>query len=197
MTPRHQKFIDAIAYSPIHILATMRGKDQYEIEKDSNGKVSVTKLGVGAKQREGFEYEFTCTFMLDRSTHLAAAQKDNTHKFEDETRKLIDETDGVKLIQWANEDAAANTTARHFEKNKEAGTGEGTVTDEERLKDALVQIDKLATSLVKDSVVDKKTIADTIKKHHTVNGKASPNYNSIKELDVAISVFKSLKALAK
>ncbi|MCR5421992.1 MAG: ATP-binding protein, partial [Lachnospiraceae bacterium] len=29
ITPRHNKFINAIADSPIHIIATMRGKDQY------------------------------------------------------------------------------------------------------------------------------------------------------------------------
>ena len=54
VTPRHNKFINAIADSPIHIIATMRGKDQYEVSKDDRGKTSVQKLGVGAKQRDGF-----------------------------------------------------------------------------------------------------------------------------------------------
>ena len=36
VTPRHNKFIEAIADSPIHIIATMRGKDQYEIEKNES-----------------------------------------------------------------------------------------------------------------------------------------------------------------
>lgn len=55
VTPRHQKFINAIADSPIHIIATMRGKDQYEMVKDDKtGKATVQKLGVGAKQRDGF-----------------------------------------------------------------------------------------------------------------------------------------------
>lgn len=49
VTPRHNKFINAIADSPIHIIATMRGKDQYEVSKDDRGKTSVQKLGVGAK----------------------------------------------------------------------------------------------------------------------------------------------------
>jgi len=34
VTPRHNKFIEAIADSPLHIIATMRGKDQYEMEKE-------------------------------------------------------------------------------------------------------------------------------------------------------------------
>ena len=66
ITPRHQRFINAIADSPIHVIATMRGKDQYEMVKDDRGKATVQKLGVGAKQRDGFEYEFTCTFLLDQ-----------------------------------------------------------------------------------------------------------------------------------
>lgn len=109
VTPRHQKFINAIADSPIHVIATMRGKDQYEMVKDNNGKASVQKLGVGAKQRDGFEYEFTCTFLLDQKTNTAEAQKDNTHLFDHEGARLLTEKDGAKIIQWANSGDAEYT----------------------------------------------------------------------------------------
>jgi len=102
VTPRHNKFINAIADSPIHIIATMRGKDQYEMTKDDKGKTAVQKLGIGAKQRDGFEYEFTCTFLLDQKTNTAESQKDNTHLFDHEGAKLLTEADGVKIMQWAN-----------------------------------------------------------------------------------------------
>ena len=102
VTPRHNKFITAIADSPIHIIATMRGKDQYEVSKDDRGKTSVQKLGVGAKQRDGFEYEFTCTFTVDQKTHMAEPQKDNTHIFENDNATLLTETHGQKIIKWAN-----------------------------------------------------------------------------------------------
>ena len=102
VTPRHNKFIEAITSSPIHIIATMRGKDQYEMEKDDRGKTSVHKLGLGAKQRDGFEYEFTCTFMIDQKTNMAEAQKDNTHIFENETAVMLSEAHGEKIIKWAN-----------------------------------------------------------------------------------------------
>ncbi len=102
VTPRHNKFIEAIADSPIHIIATMRGKDQYEMSKDDRGKASVQKLGVGAKQRDGFEYEFTCTFLIDQKTSMAEAQKDNTHIFENETATLLTEAYGEKIMKWAN-----------------------------------------------------------------------------------------------
>ena len=102
ITPRHNRFIDAIADSPIHIIATMRGKDQDEVNKDDRGKTSVQKLGVGAKQRDGFEYEFTCTFLIDQKTNCAEVQKDNTHIFEGEGPTLLTENHGRKIIQWAN-----------------------------------------------------------------------------------------------
>lgn len=102
VTPRHNKFINAIADSPIHIIATMRGKDQYEVSKDDKGKTSVQKLGVGAKQRDGFEYEFTCTFLIDQKTNCAEVQKDNTHIFEHEGATILTENYGKRIIQWAN-----------------------------------------------------------------------------------------------
>lgn len=102
VTPRHNKFINAIADSPIHIIATMRGKDQYEINKDDRGKTSVQKLGVGARQRDGFEYEFTCTFMIDQKTNTAEVSKDNTHIFDAEGPTILSENHGEKIMKWAN-----------------------------------------------------------------------------------------------
>lgn len=113
VTPRHQKFIDAIAESPMHIIATMRGKDQYETTKDEkSGKLNVQKLGVGAKQRDGFEYEFTCTFLIDQKTNTSEVQKDNTHLFEGRGATILSEKDGEALIKWANEGKDAFNIAK-------------------------------------------------------------------------------------
>lgn len=116
ITPRHNKFINAIADSPIHIIATMRGKDQYETTKDEKtGKLNVQKLGVGAKQRDGFEYEFTCTFLIDQKTNTAEVQKDNTHIFEAQGPTLLTEMHGQKLIQWANDGEGYTPVDRNAE----------------------------------------------------------------------------------
>lgn len=117
ITPRHNKFINAIADSPIHIIATMRGKDQYEMTKDDKGKTSVQKLGVGAKQRDGFEYEFSCTFLLDQKTNTAEAQKDNTHLFDHEGAKILTEGDGIKIMQWANQGEGYTPVVRKEDTN--------------------------------------------------------------------------------
>lgn len=103
ITPRHDRFIHAIADCPMHVIATMRGKDQYEMNVDEKGKKTVQKLGVGAKQRDGFEYEFTCTFLIDQKTSTSEVQKDNTHLFQNRGAILLSEQDGRGLIKWANE----------------------------------------------------------------------------------------------
>ena len=120
VTPRHNKFIAAIADSPINIIATMRGKDQYEMTKDNNGKTSVQKLGVGAKQRDGFEYEFTCTFLLDQKTNTAEVQKDNTHLFDHEGAKLLTEADGIRIMQWANSGEGYTPVVRKTDEEADA-----------------------------------------------------------------------------
>jgi hypothetical protein len=112
VTPRHDKFINAIADSKMHIIATMRGKDQYEMEKEGN-KTTVKKLGVGAKQRDGFEYEFTATFLIDQKANMSEALKDNTHIFEHEGAVLLSESHGKKLIEWANSGEGYTPTVRN------------------------------------------------------------------------------------
>jgi hypothetical protein len=102
VTPRHDKFLMAIADSPIHIIATMRGKDQYIMETQENSKTSVKKIGVGAKQRDGFEYEFTVTFTVDQKSNMSTVQKDNTHLFENEGEVKLSEEHGRRIIDWAN-----------------------------------------------------------------------------------------------
>lgn len=189
VTPRHNKFIEALADSPIHIIATMRGKDQYEMERGDNGKVNVKKLGVGAKQRDGFEYEFTCTFLIDQKTHMAEPQKDNTHIFESDPSMLLTENHGEKLIEWANSGNGYTPPVRDSKATVEDDSA--MVND---LKDRIVEISSLIEAL-KGSGVDRLAIADAIKKHHIVNGKSSGNFNAIKTVEVADKVLDELKLL--
>lgn len=118
ITPRHQKFIDAIANCKLHVIATMRGKDQYDMSKDANGRTSVQKLGVGAKQRDGFEYEFTCTFNIDQATSMATPQKDNTHIFDEEGAQLLTEEHGALIIDWARKGVKVSKSNKSITKSK-------------------------------------------------------------------------------
>lgn len=190
ITPRHNKFIDALTTSPIHIIATMRGKDQYEVEKDEKGRVNVKKLGVGIQQRDGMEYYFTCTFNLDNVDHMARCEKDNTHIFDSEGRVLLDESYGSRLADWANSSEIESRDAVKFRENKDAVKHEGFT----ELEDTINAIASLAKALT-EAGVDKKVIADTVKDHFVVNGKPSANYNAIKDVNTAKEVQAALENL--
>jgi hypothetical protein len=59
ITPLHNELLDTILGAPLHIIATLRTKTAYEIEKDERtGKSTITKLGLQPIQRDGMEYEF-------------------------------------------------------------------------------------------------------------------------------------------
>jgi hypothetical protein len=98
--PRHQAFVDELIQSPIHIIATARGKDEYILE-EKNGKQVPKKVGVGMEQQDDAEYNYTVTFNIDQQNHVAEAMKDNTHLFEGRYDKLT-EKDGEALYEWAN-----------------------------------------------------------------------------------------------
>lgn len=65
VTPLHREMVDAILQSKAHVVATMRSKTEYAIEKDTNGKTNIRKVGMAPIQRAGMEYEFTVVGDMD------------------------------------------------------------------------------------------------------------------------------------
>lgn len=182
VTPRHNKFIQAIADSPIHIIATMRGKDQYEMSKDEKGRTSVQKLGIGAKQRDGFEYEFTCTFLIDQKTNTAEVQKDNTHIFDHEGPTILSEAHGCKIIEWANSGEGYTPIVRKPEED-----AVDLVTDDlKSIKSQIIEAAKAAGGS------GDTTVMTTIKEYAP-----SGNPNSIKDIEKAKELLGKLKDLVK
>ena len=177
VTPRHNKFINAIADSPIHVIATMRGKDQYEMTKDDKGKTSVQKLGVGARQRDGFEYEFSVTFLIDQKTNTAEVQKDNTHIFEHEGPTILTEAHGEKIIKWANSGDAEYTPVVRNEDVEEK--------EDDELKELKAQIIAKCKEL---GGTKNEVLMETIQKYAN-----SKNPNAIKDLDTAKKLFDEMQ----
>lgn len=100
ITPMHDRFMEKVLQSPLHIIATVRGKDEYVLE-EKNGKQAPKKVGLGYKQRDGVEYNYTVTFNIDQETHISSVSKDNTHIFEGKF-EVLTEKDGEALYDWAN-----------------------------------------------------------------------------------------------
>lgn len=125
VTPRHNRFIDSMLYCKAHIIANLRGKDQYVLE-EKNGKQTPKKVGVGGEQRPGFEYECQLTFNIDQETHIASVSKDNSHIFEN-AYEVLTEEHGKQLKAWADsgldpdKDALAKGMKACHAKAKEVG----------------------------------------------------------------------------
>lgn len=103
ITPRHNKFLDAILRSEVNIIATMRSKTETAQVDKGNGKKRVDKLGMKSEQRDGVEYEFTTVLDLNHETHTAVASKDRTGLFSNADFTVIDETTGIRLMEWLND----------------------------------------------------------------------------------------------
>lgn len=101
LTPRHNLFVNWFVDSKIPVIMTMRGKDEYLVGENERGKQTIEKVGMGARQRSGLEYEAHLAFRLDME-HNAHIEKDNTHLFEGSIRKLGVE-DGKRIIEWARQ----------------------------------------------------------------------------------------------
>jgi hypothetical protein len=99
VTPRHQAFIEAIVSSPCHIITTVRRKQDYEMSKDSNGKIKVEKAGLKEVTREGFEYELTANLEID-IRHNATASKDRTGLFMGKSAFIPSEQTGQMIAEW-------------------------------------------------------------------------------------------------
>jgi hypothetical protein len=98
LPPRHNAFIQEILQSPVHIIATIRSKQDYVlIEK--NGKVVPEKIGLKGKSREGFDYELTMLLELDIK-HNTTATKDRTSLFIDKPEFKITTETGRKILDW-------------------------------------------------------------------------------------------------
>lgn len=117
-TPRHQKFIDSMLASSLHIIATIRSKAVYVETEKGNGKKTIEKQGAAPQQRDGLEYEFTAVLDLAVDGNLANASKDRTRLFHDPF--VITEDTGRKLLEWLN--SGNSFTEQAKESNQEPMT---------------------------------------------------------------------------
>lgn len=119
---RHQAFIDAILQSSCHIITTVRRKVEYSLDKDSNGRTKVFKLGTKEITQEGFEYEMDVNFELINENHLAKATKDRLNLFMNRPEFVINSSTGKKLINYINNISNTKTKSEMQQKIVECMT---------------------------------------------------------------------------
>lgn len=100
VTPRHRAFIEKMLHTDVHLIATMRTKQEYVLNQ-KDGKYVPEKVGLKAIQRDGLDYEFTLVFDVDIK-HLAIASKDRTGLFMDSPKFTIDVDTGRAILDWCN-----------------------------------------------------------------------------------------------
>lgn len=98
-TKEHNEFVGKILSAPIHIIATMRSKQDYVLEANEKGKQAPRKVGMKAIQREGAEYQFTVNLDVQMD-HRAKASKDRTNLFGDALWDLRDPKTSKMIVDW-------------------------------------------------------------------------------------------------
>jgi hypothetical protein len=98
-TPEHTRFKEKIVQAPIHIIATLRAKQDYILETNEKGKQTPRKVGMAPIQREGFDYEFSLTFNIQMD-HRAEVDKNRTALFDGEVLNIADPSVAERLRSW-------------------------------------------------------------------------------------------------
>ncbi|TXJ22833.1 MAG: AAA family ATPase [Chitinophagaceae bacterium] len=114
LTPRHNGFVQAILQSPVHVIGTIRSKQEYVLS-ERNGKQVPEKVGLKGVTREGMDYEFTLVLDVDIKHH-AIASKDRTGLFADKPAFIISADTGMQILNWCNQGEIAENPIPDFTK---------------------------------------------------------------------------------
>lgn len=105
-TPLQNSLMKAILEAPMHIIATMRVKTEYVVEKNERGKSEPKRVGLAAVQRDGVEYEFDIIGTLDIQNTLTIEKTRMTAL----AGTILTKPDGKlaqKIMVWLSDGAPA------------------------------------------------------------------------------------------
>lgn len=77
-TPMQLAFVERMLRFRGHLIATMRSRVEWVVEKDEKGRQAPRKIGLAPVQREGIEYEFQVMLDLTNEGNFATVSKDRT-----------------------------------------------------------------------------------------------------------------------
>lgn len=98
-TKEHEAFKAYLLNADVHIICTLRTKQEYVMEENAKGKQMPKKVGTTPVQREGMEYELSVVFELQMD-HKAATSKDRTGLFDGKLLDLTDQDVARELREW-------------------------------------------------------------------------------------------------
>lgn len=194
VTPEHNKLVEALLQSPAHIIATIRSKTEYAMQKGTDGKNTITKLGLAPIFRDGIEFEFTTMLEID-SNHLASASKDRTAMFGSDFFTITADT-GKRFYDWLSEAKPDSTppTMQSAVKTTSAQTSSEQTTSEQptpSLDTLISEIDGLARNLAQNATPEKRSeLAQTI-----TGFIGTANYTTVTDIPALIKLRNHLKTL--
>jgi hypothetical protein len=100
VTPRHNAFVQKLLQTPIHVISTVRTKQDYVLN-EKNGRMVPEKVGLKSVQRDGLDYEMTLVFDLDMK-NSATASKDRTGIFAGKLASPLSTETGKLIQQWCS-----------------------------------------------------------------------------------------------
>lgn len=102
VTPEHNRLVEAIVQSQMHLIATMRTKVEYVVEKDEkSGKSTPRKVGMAPIQKEGLEFEFDVVAEMN-ADHDLIITKSRCHELSDAVINRPGAEIAQKLRSWVD-----------------------------------------------------------------------------------------------
>lgn len=98
ITKLYEQLKSKILFSPIHMIVTMRSKQEYILEQTDKGKQAPKKVGLAPIMRDGMEYEFTVVFDVGMD-HQFMVSKDRTDLFDGVVSTITEQT-GIDIKNW-------------------------------------------------------------------------------------------------
>lgn len=98
----YEQLKSKLLHSNLHMICTMRSKQEYILEQNDKGKQAPKKVGLAPVMRDGMEYEFTVVFDIGMD-HQFMVSKDRTGLFDGVVAHITEGT-GKELRAWLSGD---------------------------------------------------------------------------------------------
>ncbi|EUJ27357.1 AAA family ATPase [Listeria cornellensis] len=115
--PDLKRFQDLLVSSQMHVISTVRVKQDYVVVANEKGKMAPVKVGLKNITKDDLDYEYAIAFRLE-ADHIAYPVKDNSDIFTEPTH--LTEEHGKKLYKWAEQGVDVAEEQRKQREEEEA-----------------------------------------------------------------------------
>lgn len=115
--PDLKRFQDLLVSSQMHVISTVRVKQDYVVVANDKGKMAPVKVGLKNITKDDLDYEYAIAFRLE-ADHIAYPVKDNSDIFTEPTQ--LTEEHGKKLYKWAEQGVDVAEEQRKQREEEEA-----------------------------------------------------------------------------